>query len=64
MPVADKIKMSIANSLWVKKGFEEGNRRKKEYGAENVFDFSIGNSNLEPPRKFRRRSIKYGNHEW
>ena len=31
--------------------FEEGALRKAQYGAENVFDFSLGNPNLEPPAK-------------
>jgi aspartate aminotransferase len=34
--------------------FEEGARLKAEHGAENVFDFSLGNPNLEPPEKFRK----------
>ena len=32
--------------------FEEGSARKAKFGAENVFDFSLGNPNLEPPAKF------------
>jgi aspartate aminotransferase len=31
--------------------FEEGNRLKAIYGADNVFDFSIGNPDLEPPHE-------------
>jgi aspartate aminotransferase len=31
--------------------FEEGARLKKEHGAENVFDFSLGNPNLEPVKE-------------
>ena len=31
--------------------FEEGADRKKKYGPENVFDFSLGNPNIEPPAK-------------
>jgi len=53
MSVADKIKISIDNTSWIKKMFEEGLRRKKKYGADNVFDFSIGNPNLEPPARFK-----------
>ncbi len=34
--------------------FEEGARLKVENGAENVFDFSLGNPNLAPPEKFRK----------
>lgn len=33
--------------------FEEGAKRKAIYGAENVFDFSIGNPNIEPPAEFK-----------
>jgi aspartate aminotransferase len=29
--------------------FEEGSKRKAIYGADKVFDFSIGNPNIEPP---------------
>jgi aspartate aminotransferase len=32
--------------------FEQGNQMKEQFGAENVFDFSLGNPNLEPPPKF------------
>jgi len=34
-----------------KKDVEEGALRKEKYGSENVFDFSLGNPNLEPPAK-------------
>lgn len=30
--------------------FEYGNKRKAEIGAENVFDFSLGNPSVEPPK--------------
>jgi aspartate aminotransferase len=32
--------------------FEEGTRLKAEYGADKVFDFSLGNPNLPPPEQF------------
>jgi aspartate aminotransferase len=32
--------------------FEQGSQMKEKYGAGNVFDFSLGNPNLEPPAKF------------
>jgi len=34
--------------------FEEGEERKIRFGAENVFDFSLGNPNLEPPPRFKQ----------
>jgi aspartate aminotransferase len=34
--------------------FEEGARLAREHGHDKVFDFSIGNPNLEPPREFQQ----------
>lgn len=48
MPVSEKIKGSIERASWIRKMFEEGARLKKEHGAANVFDFSLGNPNLDP----------------
>jgi aspartate aminotransferase len=53
MPPSDKIQASIEKSSWIRKMFEEGIARKAKYGADNVFDFSLGNPNLEPPAKFK-----------
>jgi aspartate aminotransferase len=53
MTASQKILESIEKSSWIRRIFEEGNERKAKYGAENVFDFSLGNPNLEPPRKFK-----------
>ncbi|MDX1775982.1 MAG: pyridoxal phosphate-dependent aminotransferase, partial [Desulfobulbales bacterium] len=41
-------------SSWIRKMFEEGARLKAEFGAENVFDFSLGNPDLSPPPEFSR----------
>jgi aspartate aminotransferase len=38
----------------IRKMFEEGNRLKKLHGAGKVFDFSLGNPDVEPPPAFRR----------
>lgn len=53
MTIAAKIEQSILNSSWIRKMFEEGSRLKAEHGAENVFDFSLGNPNLPPPEEFQ-----------
>jgi aspartate aminotransferase len=52
MPVSKFIKESITKSSWIRKMFEEGIRLKKEFGAENVYDFSLGNPDLDPPAEF------------
>ena len=48
MPVSTKIAEFIEKSSWIRKMFEDGARLKQEYGAQNVFDFSLGNPNLDP----------------
>ncbi len=54
MPVSRKIRESIEKSSWIRKMFEEGAKRKAEFGADNVYDFSLGNPNLEPPPELGR----------
>ena len=54
MSVSNKINEAIERSSWIRKMFEEGAKRKAEYGADNVFDFSLGNPNLEPPVKLNQ----------
>jgi len=54
MAIAKNIERIISKSSWIRKMFEEGARLKGEHGAANVFDFSLGNPNLEPPAKFKQ----------
>lgn len=49
MPIADDIKESINKSSFIRKMFEEGIELKRKLGEENVFDFTIGNPDLNPP---------------
>ncbi len=52
MTIAKKVETIIEKSSWIRKMFTEGARLKAEHGAENVFDFSLGNPNLPPPPQF------------
>lgn len=52
MAIAKKIESLIAKQSWIRNMFEEGTRLKAEHGAQNVYDFSIGNPKLPPPEKF------------
>ncbi|CAO0821764.1 putative aspartate aminotransferase YhdR [Desulfarculales bacterium] len=52
MPVAKKVGQFIERSSWIRVMFEAGAKLKAEKGAENVYDFSLGNPNLEPPEAF------------
>ncbi len=54
MPTAKKIDDFCQRSSWIRRMFEEGDRLKAIHGCENVFDFSLGNPNVEPPLEFLR----------
>jgi len=49
MPVANSIARQLENASWIRRMFEEGVRLKRERGADAVFDFSLGNPDVEPP---------------
>jgi len=40
----------VNGSSVIRAMFEEGNKMAKMYGAENVYDFSLGNPSVEPPK--------------
>lgn len=44
-----KILKNLENSSWIRIMYEEGNKIKKIYGADKVYDFSLGNPMDEPP---------------
>ena len=52
MAVAIKIQTFIESSSWIRKMFEEGERLRKIHGADNVYDFTLGNPDIEPPAEF------------
>ncbi|MGD0939202.1 MAG: pyridoxal phosphate-dependent aminotransferase [Terracidiphilus sp.] len=49
MPISKTIARQLENSSWIRRMFEEGLRLKRERGADAVFDFSLGNPDVEPP---------------
>jgi aspartate aminotransferase len=49
MAVSKTIAKQIENASWIRRMFEEGVRLKRERGADAVFDFSLGNPDVEPP---------------
>ena len=52
--IAEKMKGLVANSSAIRAMFEEGNRLAGIYGAENVFDFSLGNPNVPAPEAVKK----------
>lgn len=49
--ISQKMSANIQSGSLIRKMFEEGNRLKQMHGEENVYDFSIGNPDLEPPEE-------------
>ncbi|MTI86095.1 MAG: pyridoxal phosphate-dependent aminotransferase [Firmicutes bacterium] len=54
MPIATKIDKFLESASWIRKMFEEGEKLRRIHGPENVFDFTIGNPNVEPPQAFKQ----------
>ena len=54
MSISDNVSGRMVEGSWIRKMFEEGAVLAQRYGAENVFDLSIGNPVMEPPLEFDR----------
>ena len=51
--ISTKMKELVANSSVIRAMFEEGKKLAAIHGAENVYDFSLGNPNVTPPQAIR-----------
>ncbi len=54
MAGSEKMKLFAEKSSWIRKMFEEGAKLKAQYGADNVFDFSLGNPDAPPPDRYNK----------
>ena len=61
--IAEKMKPFLKNNSAIRMMFEEGKRLKSIYGAENVFDFSLGNPSVPAPDCVRQAIIDLVNEE-
>lgn len=52
MAISTHIAEMMEGSSFIRKMFETGAKLKAEYGAENVYDFSLGNPNIPPVEDF------------
>ncbi|MFC1929681.1 pyridoxal phosphate-dependent aminotransferase [Chloroflexota bacterium] len=62
MGISDRVRQNMAEGSWIRKMFEEGAALRQRYGAENVFDLSLGNPVMEPPPEFDRELRKLAEH--
>ena len=58
MAIAKNIIYMIEKSSWIRKMFEKGISLKNKFGADKVYDFSLGNPNISPPEKFKEELKK------
>ena len=47
--IAKRLRASLDASICIRDIFEEGKKLAEIYGAENIYNFSIGNPSVEPP---------------
>ena len=56
--ISKKMRALVDNNSVIRMMFEEGQRMAQEFGAENVYDFSIGNPNVPAPEKVKETAIR------
>ena len=61
--IAEKMIPFVQNNSAIRTMFEEGNRLKKQYGADKVYDFSLGNPSVPAPYCVREAIVDLANNE-
>ena len=61
--ISEKMKPLVQNNSAIRAMFEEGKRLAGIYGAENVYDFSLGNPNVPAPECVKQAIIDILNEE-
>ncbi|MGB4659472.1 MAG: pyridoxal phosphate-dependent aminotransferase, partial [Mobilitalea sp.] len=61
--ISGKMIELVKNSSVIRAMFEEGKRLAGIYGAENVYDFSLGNPSVEPPIEIKEALLQVINEE-
>jgi aspartate aminotransferase len=56
--ISEKMKPLMANNSVIRAMFEEGALMREKYGAENVYDFSLGNPNVPAPPEVNQSMIR------
>lgn len=55
--ISKKMEELVKGSSVIRAMFEEGKKMAEKYGAENVYDFSLGNPSVEPPEEVKQAII-------
>lgn len=49
--ISQKLEKNLKNASWIRAMFEEGEKLRKQFGEDNVYDFTLGNPDPVPPSK-------------
>lgn len=58
MSIAIKVTAALERSSWIRRMFEEGAELRERFGADKVFDFTLGNPDIEPPEALRAKLLE------
>ena len=58
MPISRNVRRSMDEGGWIRRMFEAGIALKAQYGADQVFDLSLGNPIVEPPEQFKQELVR------
>lgn len=61
--ISKKMEGLVKNSSAIRAMFEEGRKMAEIYGKENVYDFSLGNPSVEPPKAIGEAICEVANRE-
>ncbi len=56
--IAQSIQKQMEGASWIRRMFEKGLELKKAFGADKVYDFSLGNPDIPPPAKAREALLR------
>jgi len=56
--ISESVVNSLKKASWIRAMFEEGEKLRKIHGADNVYDFTLGNPDHEPPSSVKKHLKK------
>ena len=57
MIISNKLSKMLSGNSQIRQMFEEGNKLKKQYGEDKVYDFSLGNPNAKIPFELKQAML-------
>ena len=58
MAISRKVEACLSGASWIRRMFEEGEKLRKIHGPDKVYDFTLGNPEVEPPGRFKEELRK------